>query len=709
MTGTRRRSARQVGRTLTQAARPGDVLADRYKLVDLLSESGSGRFWRAHDDVLDRHVALHCIAEDDERAPGLTEAARLSATVLDRRLLRVLDADHGDGMSYVVNEWGTGTSLDILIGTEGPLPPRKAAWVVSEVAASIAVAHEERVAHGRLVPETVLLDNTGSVRIIGCCVDAALRGLPSGRIGQDVTDLGGLLYFALTGRWAGVSASNVRSAPRSGSRWLRPRQVRAGIPRVLDGICDVVLNPYAPPTGQPHNVLTAAGLAEALREYVGDPVGMAEATPLNGVRGAGALAVPARAPSATRTPPAPSRRPSRTPRRRPTPRSRPSRTTSRPRRRRPVAGDLRDDDAPAGSDDAPTLTAPTVPPTVVTPRSPPRRFGRHPSVDRRPRRPRRPRRTRHGRRARGRRRDARPGRPAHRGRHADLRRRRRRRQLVLGAQRPAAPSAAARGPARAAPVRARAHRRRPGPAAPARRDDHLAARVLALGHRGRLRHRQRCDPGDRGRPGRRRRRPGSLLVPPRGARGRLAAAGARGARRLQPRPRQDPARRRARGGVAVGLAQRDPAAVAGDRAGRRARLRPPGRPAGGEPRPRPAGRRRRRHDRLGHPDLLRPVRAATRPEDRDRARRRPRGLPGGLAGRPDDPRLADGRVVLPHRRRPDGRRGSGARGERQRCRRHAAHHLRGAGDRALPHRLDHSLPPVGGDFRAEIAEVEVKG
>ncbi len=348
------------------------MLADRYKLVDLLSESGNGRFWRAHDDVLDRHVALHCIAEDDERAPGLTEAARLSATVLDRRLLRVLDADHGDGMSYVVNEWGSGTSLDILIGTEGPLPPRKAAWVVSEVAASIAVAHEARVAHGRLVPETVLLDHTGSVRIIGCCVDAALRGLPPGRISQDVSDLGGLLYYALTGRWAGSSASNVRQAPRAAGRWLRPRQVRAGIPRVLDGICDVVLNPYAAaPTGGPHNLLTAAGLAEALREYVGDPVGMAEASPLNGVRGAGALAVPGprpeRDPDATRTiPPAEA------------PTEAPDTATDAEADAAAVADTeavdtsektqaIAPDEAPDAPADGPTLATPMVPPGVGTP------------------------------------------------------------------------------------------------------------------------------------------------------------------------------------------------------------------------------------------------------------------------------------------------------------------------------------------------------
>ena len=69
------------------------MLAGRYLLVDLLTESGGGRFWRAHDRMLERHVAVHVIAADDERADGLLEAARRSAAVLDRRILRVLDVD----------------------------------------------------------------------------------------------------------------------------------------------------------------------------------------------------------------------------------------------------------------------------------------------------------------------------------------------------------------------------------------------------------------------------------------------------------------------------------------------------------------------------------------------------------------------------------------------------------------------------------------
>jgi serine/threonine protein kinase len=294
-----------------QSARPGDVLADRYLLVDLLTESGSGRFWRAHDRVLERHVALHCLDASDPLADRMTEAARLSATIHDRRLLRVLDADSDDHTSYVVHEWGTGTSLDILVQAEGPLAPRRAAWIVSEVADALVGPHEQRIAHGRLIPENVLIDQTGQIRLIGFCVDAALLGLPPGRVSEDVTDLAGLLYFLLTGRWAGGSSSAMPEAMREHGRhgrWLRPRQVRAGIPRVLDSICDQVLNPFeasAPGAGG-NNVHTARGLVETLREYVGDPTDLVQPAPLGGVAGAGALAVPQRrAPGEHRPAPAP--------------------------------------------------------------------------------------------------------------------------------------------------------------------------------------------------------------------------------------------------------------------------------------------------------------------------------------------------------------------------------------------------------------------
>ena len=250
----------------------GDELAGRYRLEDLLAENGSGRFWRAHDLVLHRAVAIHVLSADDERAEAVLAAARAAGPVINRRLLRVLDAEVSDGRCYVVNEWGQGDSLDILLTREGPLPPRRAAWLVSEVADGIAEAHAAGLAHGRLTPENVLLDQHGQIRIIGFGVDAALHGLPPGRTGVDEIDLAGLLYCALTGTWAGASESAVPPAPEVHGEVLRPRRVRAGIPRVLDALCDQVLNPQHTP-GPASVDHSARRICEQLQAYVGDVTG----------------------------------------------------------------------------------------------------------------------------------------------------------------------------------------------------------------------------------------------------------------------------------------------------------------------------------------------------------------------------------------------------------------------------------------------------
>ena len=212
---------------------PGTVLAGRFTLDDLIGDTDGARFWRATDRTLARNVAVHVIAEDDERADSLLTAARTSALVTDGHLLRVLDAAREDGVVYVVNEWGSGVSLDRLL-EEGPLSPRRAAWVVKEVAEAIATAHRNGVAHGRLLPENVMITEAGSVKLIGFVVDAVLRGRagrdqrrvtggePMSAHESDVVNLGGLLYAALVGRWPGSEGSTVPAAPAEHGRPLRP-------------------------------------------------------------------------------------------------------------------------------------------------------------------------------------------------------------------------------------------------------------------------------------------------------------------------------------------------------------------------------------------------------------------------------------------------------------------------------------------------------
>jgi serine/threonine protein kinase len=261
---------------------PGTVLAGRFTLDDLLDEHGGARFWRATDQTLARSVAVHVLPDTDPRADSLLTAARTSALVSDGHLLRVLDAAAEDGVVYVVNEWGYGVSLDRML-SEAPLSPRRAAWVVKEVAEAIATAHRNGVAHGRLLPENVMITEAGTVKLIGFVMDAVLRsnggraqrrvtgGEPMSAHESDVINLAALLYAALVGRWPGSEGSKVPPAPTEHGRALRPRQVRAGIPRPLDAICERVLNADAHPNQTP--IETAHEIYAALSDYIGDRSG----------------------------------------------------------------------------------------------------------------------------------------------------------------------------------------------------------------------------------------------------------------------------------------------------------------------------------------------------------------------------------------------------------------------------------------------------
>jgi hypothetical protein len=247
---------------------PGTVVATRYLIEDLISDHAGAKAWRATDSVLARSVAVQVLPVSDNRADDLLSAARSSARVLDGRFLRVLDASQEDSNVFVVREWAYGNSLDLLLA-ERPLPPRRAAWVVGQIADAMATAHRAGIYHSQLTPPNVVITDNGSVKVIGLAVKAALE--PSGSPdpeADDVRDLGRLLYACLANRWPDGPLAGMSAAPMEHGRLLRPRQVRAGVPKPLDDICDRILT--EPGRYNPQPLTSAAEVAAALSAVVVD-------------------------------------------------------------------------------------------------------------------------------------------------------------------------------------------------------------------------------------------------------------------------------------------------------------------------------------------------------------------------------------------------------------------------------------------------------
>lgn len=249
----------------------GEIVADRYELQDLVSEKLGSSMWRAHDKVLNRNVGLEILATADPRAERFLDAARQSTIVTDPRFLRVLDViENEKGQNLIIREWAKAFPLDQLL-LQSPLPNRRAATVVAEVAEAMAHAHEMGIFHRRLTPHQVVLKQSGAVRVVGLGVASALS--PGGARESiqdlqayeraDVEALGKLLYACLTSRWPGAHTDGLRAAPTEHGRLLRPRQVRAGVSRDADTVCDRILG--RPPRNHHAPLRTAQEVGAALR------------------------------------------------------------------------------------------------------------------------------------------------------------------------------------------------------------------------------------------------------------------------------------------------------------------------------------------------------------------------------------------------------------------------------------------------------------
>ncbi|MEU3254711.1 protein kinase family protein [Streptomyces sp. NPDC006997] len=222
------------GKTSPPELHSGHKLARRYRLEECVTRLDGFSSWRAVDEKLRRAVGVHVLPADHSRARSVLAAARSSALLGDPRFVQVLDAVEENDLVYVVHEWlPDATELTTLLSV-GPLEPHDAYQMVSQVAAAMAAAHREGLAHLRLNPNAVLRASTGQWRIRGLAVNAALRGISSDTPQRaDTEAIGALLYAALTQRWPYESDAYGLSGLPKDVGLIAPDQVRAGVHRGL--------------------------------------------------------------------------------------------------------------------------------------------------------------------------------------------------------------------------------------------------------------------------------------------------------------------------------------------------------------------------------------------------------------------------------------------------------------------------------------------
>jgi serine/threonine-protein kinase len=147
----------------------GDVLSDRYELEELVGTGGMSSVFRAHDQLLDRKVALKILHEqyatDADYVERFRREARSVAALSHPNIVTVIDRGDHDGRQFIVFEYIEGENLKRLIERRGPAPVTTALELAIQIARGLSFAHQQGLIHRDVKPQNVLLNGNNEAKV----------------------------------------------------------------------------------------------------------------------------------------------------------------------------------------------------------------------------------------------------------------------------------------------------------------------------------------------------------------------------------------------------------------------------------------------------------------------------------------------------------------------------------------------------------------
>ncbi|MGA8150553.1 MAG: tetratricopeptide repeat protein [Terriglobales bacterium] len=148
----------------------GDVLADRYEILQLLGEGGMGAVYKAMDRELDRPVALKLIRPELAANPSILARFKqellLAHQVTHKNVIRIYDLGDADGVKFITMEFVEGQDLRSLIQEKQKFSPEEAVEIMQQVCRALEAAHGVGVIHRDLKPQNIMRDHTGRILVM---------------------------------------------------------------------------------------------------------------------------------------------------------------------------------------------------------------------------------------------------------------------------------------------------------------------------------------------------------------------------------------------------------------------------------------------------------------------------------------------------------------------------------------------------------------
>jgi len=148
----------------------GQVLGERYQILEMLGRGGMGEVWQAFDLKLRVEVALKALRPEffksERRLELLRQEVRAAREVMSPNVCRIFDLIEIESRELVSMEYVDGATLLGVLQERGPLDLKEAQDIASQFLAGLEAIHKVGLIHRDIKPENIMLTRAGRVVVM---------------------------------------------------------------------------------------------------------------------------------------------------------------------------------------------------------------------------------------------------------------------------------------------------------------------------------------------------------------------------------------------------------------------------------------------------------------------------------------------------------------------------------------------------------------
>ena len=164
----------------------------RYRVDRRLGEGGMGTVYLAHDEHIDRFVAIKLMRSDSEESLRRFKIeAKAAGRLKHPNIVTIYDFDIFDGSPCLVMEFVEGDTLARLIARNEPMTIARKLELIEHVCRALAFAHRAGIVHRDIKPHNLMIERDGTVKVLDFGIARTTAG--SGTTGKIV---GTVAYMA---------------------------------------------------------------------------------------------------------------------------------------------------------------------------------------------------------------------------------------------------------------------------------------------------------------------------------------------------------------------------------------------------------------------------------------------------------------------------------------------------------------------------------